>query len=41
MLAFSWDVLGEAPNFIIPDKFAPVALIKAKLIEDDDGTARA
>ena len=29
----------QAPNFIIPDEFTPVALIEAKLAEDD-GTAR-
>ena len=29
----------QAPDFIIPDEFAPVALIDAKLTEDD-GTAR-
>ena len=29
----------QAPDFIIPDEFAPVALIEAKLTEDD-GTAR-
>jgi len=30
----------QAPDFIIPDEFNPVALIEAKLTEDD-GTARA
>jgi hypothetical protein len=29
----------QAPDFIIPDEFTPVALIEAKLTEDD-GTAR-
>ncbi len=29
----------QAPDFIIPDEFNPVALIEAKLTEDD-GTAR-
>ena len=29
----------QAPDFIVPDEFAPVALIEAKLAEDD-GTAR-
>lgn len=29
----------QAPDFMIPDEFAPVALIEAKLTEDD-GTAR-
>ncbi|RME90373.1 MAG: hypothetical protein D6766_13340 [Verrucomicrobia bacterium] len=29
----------QAPDFIIPDEFAPVAIIEAKLTEDD-GTAR-
>ena len=29
----------QAPDFIIPDEFSPVALIEAKLTEDD-GTAR-
>src|SRR5712671_4330084 len=29
----------QAPDFIIPDEFTPVALIEAKLAEDD-GTAR-
>jgi hypothetical protein len=34
-------ILGfdQAPDFIVPDEFAPVALIEAKLCEDD-GTAR-
>lgn len=29
----------QAPDFIIPDEFSPVAVIEAKLTEDD-GTAR-
>ena len=29
----------QAPDFIVPDEFTPVALIEAKLTEDD-GTAR-